>query len=74
MKDHNHTASDINDNLIGVFYFIESRSSPPMSPVKNKVRETPNIQLFPWFRDISRKRAEKLIKEGTIEMTNYNFI
>ena len=41
-----------------------------MIPDKNKIRETQNIQLFPWFRDVSRKRAEKLIKEGNIEMIN----
>ena len=22
------------------------------------------IEMFPWFRDISRKRAERLLKEG----------
>ena len=45
-----------------------------MIPDKNKIRETQNIQLFPWFRDVSRKRAEKLIKEGNIEMMKYNFM
>ena len=60
--------------LIDVLFFIESRPSPPMIPDKNKIRETQNIQLFPWFRDVSRKRAEKLIKEGNIEMMKYNFM
>ena len=67
-------AADINDKLADALFFIEPRSSPTMSPDKNKVRATQNIQLFPWFRDISRKRAEKLIKEGNIEMMKYSFM
>ena len=32
--------------------------------IQEESEDSESIEKFPWFRDISRKRAEQLIREG----------
>ena len=43
---------------------FQSTTSLPNGIIEEGIAGANSLEKFPWFKNISRKRAEKLIKEG----------
>ena len=49
---------------MNLFLGFQSTTSLPNGIIEEGIGGANSLEKFPWFKNISRKRAEKLIKEG----------